>query len=258
MARSRGEDARHASHREEGMIVYIGYDARETEAYRVAEKSLKSVSPSAQVTRLDAERLAAFGLLRRPTDLRGGIYDLPSNAPASTAFHVSRFLVPHLCQSGWALFTDSDVVFLRDVAELFKLADSSKAVMVVKHSQSGGGFKMDGQVQAAYPRKNESSVMLVNCDHPANRRLSLQDVNERPGRDLHNFFWLNDVEIGTLPMEWNWLVTIEPPPVSPSIAHFTMGGPWLPDWQPSEHDEIWTQAAGWPCSDIRRIAVAAR
>jgi lipopolysaccharide biosynthesis glycosyltransferase len=224
------------------MNVYIGYDGREDEAYRVAEKSLKAVSPSANVTKLDAERLAAYGLLRRPTDLRGGIYDLPSNAPASTAFHVSRFLVPHLAQSGWALFTDCDVVFMADIAELFALADPSKAVMVVKHHQGGGGMKMDGQVQLGYARKNESSVMLLNADHPANHRLSIQDVNERPGRDLHRFYWCSEDEIGYLPAAWNWLVRVEEKPASPKIAHFTLGGPWLPNWKRAEHDEIWESA----------------
>ncbi len=226
------------------MRVYLGYDGREKEAYRVAEKSLLSVSPGAVVTPLDAERLASFGLLRRPTDLRGGIYDFPSNAPASTAFHVSRFLVPHLAQSGWALFCDSDVVFLADVAELFALADPTKAVMVVKHYQGGGGFKMDGQIQTAYRRKNESSVMLVNADHPANLRLSLQDVNERPGRDLHQFYWLNESEIGYLPAEWNWLVNVEPIPKAPKIAHFTEGGPWLSGWPGAEYDALWIGHAG--------------
>lgn len=226
------------------MKVFIGFDQREAEAYRVAVKSLKAVSPTALVTPLDADRLGACGLLRRTTDLRGGIYDLPSNAPASTAFHVSRFLVPHLAQSGWALFCDSDVVFLRPVEELFAHADNRYAVMVVKHHQAGGGMKMDGQVQTIYARKNWSSVVLWNCDHPANRRLSLQDVNERPGRDLHAFYWLNDSEVGEIPHEWNWLVNVTEMPVSPSLAHFTMGGPFLKDWVGAKHDEIWMNARG--------------
>jgi hypothetical protein len=226
------------------MKVYLGYDGREAEAYRVAEKSLKSVSPSAQVTRLDADRLAAFGLLRRPVDRRGSMYDLHSNAPQSTDFAISRFLVPHLCQQGWALFADCDVVFLSPVEDLFALADPAKAVMVVKHEQQGNGTKMDGQVQTVYPRKNWSSVVLWNCDHPANRRLSLQDVNERPGRDLHAFYWLADSEIGGLPLDWNWLVNVEEPPVSARIAHFTLGGSWLPNWKRAKHDEIWESARG--------------
>jgi lipopolysaccharide biosynthesis glycosyltransferase len=164
--------------------VYIGYDSREPEAYRVAESSLRATSSqSIDVTPLISERLAERGLLRRATDTRGQRYDIPSNAPASTEFAVSRFLVPVLAQTGWALFVDSDVVFLDDVAKLFAQADGRYALQVVKHGKvHDPSTKMDGQVNLSYSRKNWSSVMLFNCDHPANRRLSLSDVQERPGR----------------------------------------------------------------------------
>jgi lipopolysaccharide biosynthesis glycosyltransferase len=223
--------------------VFVGHDTREQAAFDVAESSLRAHRWDAEVIALRLDRLASSGLLRRSMDARGQLYDLPSNAPCSTEFAISRFLVPILCQSGWALFVDCDVVFLGDVAELFALADPSKAVMVVKHDQHGGGLKMDGQVQTHYGRKNWSSVCLWNTDHPANHRLSLQDVNERPGRDLHRFYWLADSEIGDLPCAWNWLVNVEPMPAQPKIAHFTQGGPWLPTWHGAEHDEIWLRAS---------------
>ena len=226
------------------MKVFVGHDPREQAAYDVAVRSLHGRRWDVEVVPLHLDRLAANGLLRRLMDARGNLYDLPSNAPCATEFAISRFLVPILCQSGWALFVDSDVVFLGDVAELFSLADPNKAVMVVKH-QNGhkAGTKMDGQEQVLYPRKNWSSVMLFNCDHPANRRLSLQDVNERPGRDLHAFYWLHDDEIGALPAEWNWLVGVQDKPANPKIAHFTLGGPWLPAWPGAEHDGIWLEAS---------------
>jgi lipopolysaccharide biosynthesis glycosyltransferase len=226
--------------------VFIGYDPREKAAFEVAENSLRAHRWDAATIPLRLDRLASSGLLRRSMDARGQLYDLPSNAPCSTEFAISRFLVPILCQSGWALCVDCDVVFLGDVAELFALADPTKAVMVVKHQQAGGGMKMDGQVQTHYARKNWSSVVLWNCDHPANRRLSLQDVNERPGRDLHAFYWLADSEIGELPGKWNWLVGVQPMPADAKIAHFTLGGPFTPGWQGAEHDEIWLRASRTP------------
>jgi len=218
--------------------IYIGYDRAEHDAYRVAVKSLANYTNTVPEP-LDAERLQATGLLRRAVDKRGQMYDLPSNAPCSTEFAVSRFLVPILCQSGWALFTDCDVVFMADPRELLAIADPDKAVMVVKHDHRGEGLKMGGMTQTNYPRKNWSSVMLFNCDHPANRRLSIQDVNERPGRDLHAFYWLHDSEIGELPHEYNWLVNVTTKPEQPKIAHFTNGGPWIKGWQAAEHDELW-------------------
>lgn len=224
--------------------VYIGFDQREAAAYAVAEKTLKKHSPCAVVTPLKADRLAASGLLRRPQDRRGLIYDILSNAPCSTEFAISRFLVPHLAQTGWALFVDADVVFLADVAELFDQADQDKAVMVVKHNNGHvAGTKMDGQEQLLYPRKNWSSVVLWNCDHPANKRLSLQDVNDRPGRDLHAFYWLADSEIGSLTPDWNWLVGVQEEPLFPKLAHFTLGGPFLPGWKGAQHDDLWLRAA---------------
>lgn len=250
--------------------IYIGHDDREREAYRVAEKSLrKHASQPVNVTALDATRLAECGLLRRPQDRRGYTYDIASNAPQSTDFAISRFLVPHLAQSGWALFVDCDVVFLADVAELFEQADPDKAVMVVKHHHapvdpprpceslhaydsdcqrcldwySLKHIKMDGQRQTMYHRKNWSSVCLWNVSHPANSRLSLQDVNERPGRDLHRFYWLHDSEIGALTPDWNWLVGVQEKPLFPKIAHLTLGGPFTPGWKGAEHDELWLEAS---------------
>jgi lipopolysaccharide biosynthesis glycosyltransferase len=197
------------------------------------------------VTILDREQLATQGLLRRPTDARGAnLYDIHSNAPASTEFAITRFLVPFLAQQGCALFVDSDVVFLSNPEELLALHDERYAVRVVKHHHDGAeGTKMAGRTQLAYPRKNWSSVVLWNCDHPANRRLSLIDVQERRGFDLHQFYWLHDSEIGDLPAEWNWLVGVQPKPEHPKIAHFTLGGPFIEGWRGSEHDDLWHKAA---------------
>ena len=224
------------------MKVYIGHEPREQAAYDVAVNSLRMrASGPVDVTPLNRDRLERCGLLRRPTDLRGSMYDLTSNAPCATGFAISRFLTPILAQTGWALFIDCDMLFLADVQGLFNLADPSKAVQVVKHQvEHGTAQKMDGQRQTSYERKNWSSVMLFNCDHPGNRRLTLDAVNHSRGIDLHQFCWLHDSEIGDLPPEWNWLVGVQPKPAVPRLAHYTLGGPFLPGWEAKEHDEIWT------------------
>lgn len=227
------------------MKLYIGFDHREDGAYQAAVRTLGKVNPSLPHTCLIEDRLRDAGLLWRSVDRRAGqIYDFPSNANCSTEFAISRFLVPMLAQSGWALFTDCDVLFLADPCEILDTVDKSKAVWVVQHQPlKGNGEKMDGQPQIAYPRKNWSSVMLFNCDHPSNRRLSIRDVNERPGRDLHRFYWLADSEIGGLPPEWNWLVGEQARPAHTKIAHFTLGGPWLPHWKNGPHDDLWLRHA---------------
>jgi lipopolysaccharide biosynthesis glycosyltransferase len=223
--------------------VYIGYDVREDAAYRVAKASLYKTSGILCET-LCADRLRSVGLYNRNIDARNNqFYDLPSQAPCSTEFATTRFLVPIICQDGMALFTDCDVVFMDDVRKMLNEIEPGKAVYVVKHNHAGEeGIKMDGQTQTKYPRKNWSSVMLFDCDHPANKRLPLESVNRLPGRELHGFYWLADDEIGELPQRWNWLVNVADKPDAPGIAHFTLGGPWLPNWEAQDHDHLWSDA----------------
>jgi hypothetical protein len=226
------------------MRVLIGYDEREYEAAQVAAKSLRRVTNGEiEPEFLCLPKLVDQGLITRVTDRRGEqAYDLVSNAPMSTEFAITRFLTPILCQQGYALFVDCDVVFLRDPREMLTEVHARHALNVVWHENAkypDALHKMVDQVQTQYPRKNASSVMLFNCDHAANRRLSLRDVNERPGRDLHAFYWLHDSEIGVLWPGWNWLVDVEPRPQPALIAHMTLGGPWLEDWQGGSFDEEW-------------------
>ena len=109
---------------------------------------------------------------------------------ASTEFTFTRFLIPHLCNyKGWALFCDSDVVFLENVDNLFALADDKYAVMCVQHDYTPKpGIKMDGQVQTVYPRKNWSSVVLWNCGHPSNEKVTIDSVNN-PNYDGKYFIY---------------------------------------------------------------------
>lgn len=226
--------------------VYIGHDASEAAAFDVAQASIRRRSSvDVTIVPLVASVLQRQGLLSRLVDSRGGkLYDLASNAPCSTEFSISRFLVPLLGHHGWALFMDCDMVVLADIEELFSLADPDKAVMVVKHNHvPTEKKKMGGAVQTAYSRKNWSSVVLWNCTHPANLRLTLGAINSWPGRDLHAFGWLHDDEIGELPSEWNWLVNVQPKPAVPKIAHFTLGGPFTPGWTGAPNDELWLSEA---------------
>lgn len=183
----------------------------------------------------------------RPTTTmpNGQLFDEISDAPMSTRHAIARFWVPRLCGfTGWALFTDGDVLFRRDVDQVFDLADPDAAVMVVKHpAMFEEGSKKQGHVQQAYPRKNWSSVILWNCGHLAHRALTRDVLNEWPGRDLHAFKWLRDDQIGALPAAWNHLVGISAPDPDPALVHYTLG---TPDVQGHEHDifaDDWRRAA---------------
>jgi lipopolysaccharide biosynthesis glycosyltransferase len=219
--------------------VFLGYDEREKLAYDVARFSIqRRTDKTVQVIPLELKSLTH--ILARPIEKKDGKLWCPiSQAHMATEFAISRFCVPFLTK-GWALFADSDIVCLTDIKHLFALADEKYAVMVVKHNQhSGSDTKMDGQVQSYYSRKNWSSVMLFNCDHPSNRNLTKEMLNTLPGRDLHAFCWLKDDEIGELPLGWNYLVNVTNKNCDLKLLHYTEGGAWFKDWEEKPTDKIW-------------------
>jgi len=222
------------------MNIYIGFEPKERLAYDVAKFSILRRSSKTPLIRPIKLRALQKTIFTRPIEQKDGRLWCPvSQAPMATEFAITRFVVPLIQTYGVALFCDCDIVCLADIKELFALADPKYAVQVVKHKhESGPDTKMDGQAQVYYERKNWSSVVLWNCDHPSNRNLTQEVLNTWPGRDLHAFKWLKDDEIGELPAEWNQLVGIETGPCK--IAHFTMGGPWLDGWKPAPTDSVWT------------------
>jgi len=226
--------------------LWIGWDAHEFRAWKVASVSARATSSvELEIHRLALTWVQAHGLYHRPTETREhGYWDAISEAPMATGHAIARFLVPALCQyEGWALFTDGDVIFRKDVAALFALADPAYAVQVVHHHHAPTAtVKMDGQVQTQYARKNWSSVMLFNCSHPANQALTVELVNTVPGRDLHRFCWLEDAQIGALPLTWNWLEGYSAPHRDPSLVHFTSGVPDMPGY---EHVAFADEWYGW-------------
>jgi hypothetical protein len=222
--------------------IWIGFDPREADAFAVARHSIqRRLTQPIPVNGLVLSRLREQGLYYRPTSIRDGrLWDDISEAGMSTEFSVSRFLVRELAGSGWALFVDADFLALENAVRLFDLADDSKAVMVVKHNHvPTSGTKMDGQVQAAYSRKNWSSCMLVNCEHRANRALTVEYINSVPGRDLHAFKWLPDEAIGELPPEWNYLVGVTQSNLPPKFIHMTEGVPSMAGYEHCEFADEW-------------------
>ena len=139
------------------------------------------------------------------------------------------------------MFIDCDFLFTKDVAELFAMADDKYALMCVKHDYTPKNtVKMDGQKQVSYPRKNWSSCILWNCEHPSNKALTKDVVSTESGAYLHRFQFLKDEEIGEIPLEWNWLEgEYEKPETPPAAIHFTNGGPWFEDWQDVDYADLW-------------------
>lgn len=225
--------------------VVIGFSADEIMAVNTAEASLRSYCGS-RVAISRISRLSLCQVYDRPTTTRDGrLWDDISDAPMSTDHAIARFFIPWQCgYQGWALFTDGDVLFRRDVSELFALADDRYAVMCVQHPPlQAEGMKKDGAVQLPYHRKNWSSVMLMNCGHPSNHQLTLEAVNTWPGRTLHAFSWLANDEIGALDPAWNYLVGVTAHVPNPAIVHFTEGVPVIPGHEYDPYADEWRRFA---------------
>lgn len=247
--------------------IVAGWEPREAIGYQVFTFSaIRRATRPIRFVPLMEKALRYSGIYSRPHEMRDGqMYDVISDAPMATSFACSRFLTPWLVSRGhwpgkqfkdrrgrflphgcWILFCDgADMLFTQDPADLFALADDRYAVQVVKHEHvPDESLKMDNQAQTVYARKNWSSVILWNCTHPANARLTQEMVNTLPGRDLHRFCWLEDHEIGELPPQWNYLAGVDPVDVtalgrSPSLIHFTRGLPIMPGYEDAPWANVW-------------------
>jgi len=224
--------------------IFLGFDPRsaESQGFAVARHSIQSrLSKPAPIFGLALSELRAGGLYKRPTYKRGNrLWDGVSDAGMSTEFAISRFLVPYIAARGLALFADADVMARVDLMQLFECYEPGKACMVVKHDYTPkGDTKMQDQAQAPYARKNWSSVVLWNCDHPSAKRLTPAVVNESTGLWLHQFSWLDDDEIGELDPCWNHLVGELPPNPDAKLVHFTEGTPNMDGYENCEFADEW-------------------
>ena len=217
----------------ETLHIYVGFDQVESTAYHTLCHSILSRS-SVPV---------AFHPLKQ--SMLKGIFNRKRDPKQSNEFSFTRFLVPHLQDhKGWALFMDLDMLVRTDIAELFALRDESKAVQVVKHDYvPSSNTKYLGAKQYKYPRKNWSSFVLWNCGHKANKVLTPNAVNTMPALELHRFAWLDDANIGELPVGWNWLVSeyslngIDKKSIK--NIHWTKGGAWFDGYKDVDFADEW-------------------
>jgi hypothetical protein len=230
--------------------IWIGFDPREADAFAVARHSIERhlITPI-PVRGVVLSDLQERGIYTRPTEIKDGrLIDVLSrrddyDGAMSTQFAISRFLVPYLAGNGLALFCDADVMARTNIDGLFRWAETQPpeiAVWCVKHNHTPSGTtKMDGQAQVAYGRKNWSSVCLWRCDHPSVKAVTPEIVNAWPGRDLHQFKFLKDEEIGSLEPEWNHLIGEVPEDSKAKIAHFTLGCPSMTGYEACEFSGEW-------------------
>ena len=203
--------------------VFIGYDPSQHISFQVLRYSLqKHTTQELDIRAIDAEKIPNWG---RPID-----------PLASTPFTYTRFLVPWLCDyEGIALFMDGDMLALGDVSELFALPMDDLALRVRQHDYNPQAtVKMGGKVQTQYPRKNWSSLMLMNCSKLG--AWTKEAVETQTGAWLHRFEAIGDEQIGDISEEWNVLDHMTGPT---KLLHYTSGGPWLAGCEDADHADLW-------------------
>jgi lipopolysaccharide biosynthesis glycosyltransferase len=160
----------------------------------------------------------------------------------SNAFTYARYRVAEMCdREGWAIFADAcDMVMLGDVAELWSMRDERYAVQLVKHEyKTRHPLKYRGTSMQCpnmdYPRKNWSSLMLVNCSAP-------EWEIENSGKDAHQFKGFDPDRIGDLPAEWNVLVDEGQKSENAKLLHYTAGIPVFPYYSGTPGADFWFSA----------------
>ena len=209
--------------------IFIGYDPKFDVAFHVLAGSiLRRASQPVQIAPVALRHLRA-------------VFSRPSDPLQSTEFSFSRFLTPYLAGfEGWAVFMDCDMLMLDDIANLWRLRDDKYAVMCVQHDHvPKESTKFLERAQTRYPRKNWSSLMLMNCG--ACRTLTPEYVSTASGLTLHRFEWLEDRQIGALPARWNHLVDYDPyiKPEDLSLLHYTIGGPFFEAFAHCGYADLW-------------------
>jgi lipopolysaccharide biosynthesis glycosyltransferase len=207
--------------------IYVGFDPRESVVYHTFIQSLieKSTLPI-EITPLAVSTL--------------NFYE-ESHQDKSNDFVYSRFLTPFMSNfEGWSIYVDGDMICQADIKELLTLRDDTKAVQVVKHDyKTKAENKYLDNKNENYPRKNWSSVILWNCSHPKHKILTPEFINKQTGKFLHRFSWLEDEEIGELPMEWNWLAIEYPENPLAKLIHYTLGAPCFKEYRETSMAENW-------------------
>lgn len=209
--------------------VFIGYDEGEKIAFHILVESIRQKSSvPVTFTPLDLHTLR-------------NIFKRDKQPNQSTDFAFSRFLVPYLSNyKGWSLFLDCDMFFRTDIKKLWDLCNENYDVMVCKHDYiPNQTVKFRGAKNEAFPKKNWSSVMLFNNEKC--KSLTKDFVQTASGLELHQFKWTTEDKVGSLPLEWNWLIGEDDYKFKEEVknAHFTLGGPYFNDYKDCDFSNEW-------------------
>ena len=210
--------------------IFVGFDQKESIAYHTFVQSIiENSTIPLSITPLAENNLDEY---------------TENHTDGTNKFTYSRFLVPYLMDfKGLAIFVDGDMVCLSDLKKLKNFYDPSTALSVVKHDyKTKHKLKYFGQKNEDYPRKNWSSVIVWNCEHPKNKILTPDFISKKEGSFLHRFNWLNDDEIGNLPKTWNWLAMEYEERNKVDLIHYTLGTPCFKDYSNTALSKFWKKS----------------
>lgn len=214
--------------------LFAGYDPGESDGFHVFTQSvLEHSSVPVSITPLHLPMMKFYS---------------DHNNKGTNAFIQSRFLIPFLMNyRGWAIFADgADMIFMDDIANLADLYDPFYAVQVVKHDYKtkhdrkyiGTPLENDN---IDYPRKNWSSLMIINCGHHFWHKVTPTTLETKPNSYFHRFEFIDDRNIGELPKEWNWLVSEYDYNPDAKLAHYTLGIPSFEHYKDCDYSDEWRQ-----------------
>lgn len=210
--------------------IIVGFDEREAVAYHTFTQSVieKSTAPI-RFLPLCKGSLSTYEEVHKD---------------GSNDFIYSRFLVPYLMNfNGWAIYADGDMVCLEDIKKLWDLRNNKYAVQVVKHNyKTKISKKYWGNKNEDYPRKNWSSLILWNCNHPSHKKLTPEFIQKQTGAFLHRFSWIKDEEIGELNKEWNWLAMEYEEKIDINLIHYTIGTPCFKEYEHTSLSSHWKKS----------------
>ncbi len=216
--------------------IYAGFDPREEVGYHTFCSSV--IHHATEPVSITPLHLGSLQKIYREGHTDG-----------TNAFIYSRFLIPYMQRfSGFALFVDgADMIVKDDIAELWALRNPFVAVQCVQHAYKtkhprkyvGTGMEADNR---DYPRKNWSSVMLINCAHYAWRDMTPEKISKMTGSELHTLSFIPERYIDALPAEWNWLADEYGENPSARLIHHTAGIPAWPAYHNTPHAADWWKA----------------
>ena len=210
--------------------IVVGFDQKESVAYHTFVQSV--IENSTIPTRFMPLNIGSLTNYKE------------THKDGSNDFIYSRFLVPYLMNfNGWAIYADGDMVCVEDIKKLWDLRDDKFAVQVVKHDyKTKIKTKYWGNKNEDYPRKNWSSLILWNCNHQTHKILTPKFIQQQTGAFLHRFSWVEDIEIGEIEKEWNWLAIEYEEKKDINLIHYTIGTPCFEEYESASLSPFWKKS----------------